>query len=157
MAMKGYFTFSKLQHYWDFRFFSIISKTLVVGVLPLCRDSVGVFYSISRLGFEVNLFRLKDKKNRRDHVWLVWECCSFEHYREWPLRITQSSSITGASPSDCLVSYPGHALGWSYPSAEMQSVYSTAPADGADLTMQWSGWFGFYIRFPVLLVPIPSL
>ena len=34
--------------------------------------------------------------------------------------ISQSSSITGASPSDC-----------SYPSAEMQSVYSTAPADWA--------------------------
>ena len=38
--------------------------------------------------------------------------------------------ITGTSPSDCLVSYPGHALvGGSYPSAEVQSVYSTAPAD----------------------------
>ena len=27
------------------------------------------------------------------------------------LRIPQSSSITGASTSDCLVSYPGHSLG----------------------------------------------
>ena len=27
------------------------------------------------------------------------------------LHIPQSSSITGASPSDCLVSYPGHSLG----------------------------------------------
>ena len=68
------------------------------------------------------------------------------------LRIPQSSSITGASPSDCLVSYPGHLLGggvlplWrdavsvfysssqkgyleeSYPSAVMQLVYSTATA-----------------------------
>ena len=34
--------------------------------------------------------------------------------------------ITQSSPSDCLVSYPGHLLGESYPSAEMQSVYSTA-------------------------------
>ena len=35
------------------------------------------------------------------------------------LRIFQSSSITGTSPSDCLVSYPGHLLrgGLSYPSA----------------------------------------
>ncbi len=33
------------------------------------------------------------------------------------------------SPSDCLVSYLGHSLGGSYPSAEVQSVYSTAPAD----------------------------
>ena len=44
------------------------------------------------------------------------------------LRIPQSSSITGTSPSDCLVSYPGHSSG-GYPSAEVQSVYSTAPAD----------------------------
>ena len=46
---------------------------------------------------------------------------------EGVLRIAQSSSITGTSPSDCLVSYPGHSLGDSYPSAEVQSVYSTAP------------------------------
>ena len=45
--------------------------------------------------------------------------------------IPQSSSITEASPSDCLVSYPGHLLGWGdfHPSAEMQSVYSAVPAD----------------------------
>ena len=30
---------------------------------------------------------------------------------------------------DALVSYPGHSLVGSYPSAEMQSVYSTAPAN----------------------------
>ena len=36
------------------------------------------------------------------------------------------------SPSDCLVSYPEHSLGDSYPSAEMQSVYSAAPADWAN-------------------------
>ena len=47
------------------------------------------------------------------------------------LRIPHRSSITEASPSDCLVSYLGHALGESYLSAEMQSVYSTAPADWA--------------------------
>ena len=29
---------------------------------------------------------------------------------EGVLRIPQSSGITGASPSDCLVSYPGHSL-----------------------------------------------
>ena len=43
------------------------------------------------------------------------------------LRIPQSSSITGASPSDCLVSYKGHKLGCvSYPSAGMQLAYCTA-------------------------------
>ena len=43
--------------------------------------------------------------------------------------ISQNFSITGTSSSNCLVSYPGHSVGWSYPSAEMQSVYSTAPVD----------------------------
>ena len=49
---------------------------------------------------------------------------------EGVLRIPQSSNTAGTSPSDCLVSYPVHSLvGGSYPSAEKQSVYSTAPAD----------------------------
>ena len=47
------------------------------------------------------------------------------------LCIPQSSSITETSPSDCLVSYPGHSLGESYPSAEMQLVYSATPAEWA--------------------------
>ena len=47
------------------------------------------------------------------------------------LRIPQSFSITETLPSDCLVSYPGHLLGESYLSAEMQSEYSAAPADWA--------------------------
>ena len=50
--------------------------------------------------------------------------------------IPQSSSITGASPSDCLVSYPGHSFGESYPSAGMQSVYSVAPTDWASSKSQ---------------------
>ena len=50
---------------------------------------------------------------------------------EGVLFIHKSSSITGTSPSDCLVSYPGHLLGESYFSAEMQLVYSTAQADRA--------------------------
>ena len=41
-------------------------------------------------------------------------------------------NITGASPSDCLVLYPRHSLGAkSYLSTEVQSVYSTTPADWA--------------------------
>ena len=47
------------------------------------------------------------------------------------LRIPQSSSITGASPSDCLVSYPRYSLMESFLFAEMQPMYSTAPADRA--------------------------
>ena len=48
---------------------------------------------------------------------------------EGVLPIPQSSSTAGTSSSDCLLSYPGHSLGGSYPSAEVQSVYSTAPAN----------------------------
>ena len=47
------------------------------------------------------------------------------------LCISQSSSITGASPSDCLMSYPGQSLVEFYPTAKMQSVNSAAPADWA--------------------------
>ena len=48
---------------------------------------------------------------------------------EGVLCILQSASITGTSKSDCSVSYPVHSLGGSYPSIEIQSVYSTAPAN----------------------------
>ena len=48
------------------------------------------------------------------------------------LCIPQSSSITGTSPSDCLVSYLGYSLGEeSHPSAEKQLVYSTTLANWA--------------------------
>ena len=50
------------------------------------------------------------------------------------LCILQISSISGNSPLDCLVSYPGQSFSrGSYPSTEVQSVYSTAPADWARL------------------------
>ena len=52
---------------------------------------------------------------------------------EGVLRIPPRSSITGTSPSDCLVSYPGHSLGRSYPSAEKQLVYFTAPTMWANI------------------------
>ena len=51
---------------------------------------------------------------------------------EGVLRDPQSSSITKTSLSDSLVTYPGHSLVvGAYPSAEKQSMYSTAPADRA--------------------------
>ena len=58
---------------------------------------------------------------------------------KWVLHIPPSSSIT-----DCLVSYPGHLFGESYPSAEMQSVYSRAPIDGAKIDLM-SQELGKYI------------
>ena len=50
---------------------------------------------------------------------------------KWVPRISQCSSITGTTPSDCLVSSTGHLFGESSSSADMQSLYSTAPADWA--------------------------
>ena len=47
------------------------------------------------------------------------------------LRLPQSSSFTGTSQSDFLVSYQGYSLRESYPSVEMQSMYSTPPGDWA--------------------------
>ena len=46
--------------------------------------------------------------------------------------IPQNSCITGTSQSDCLKSYPEHSLdgvGCFTPSPDVQSVYSTVPAD----------------------------
>ena len=43
------------------------------------------------------------------------------------LKIPQSSSISRASLSDALVSYSGHPLVRSYPSAEIQSEYFAGP------------------------------
>ena len=49
---------------------------------------------------------------------------------EGVLHIPQRSSITGTSPSNCSMSYLGHSLGRVfYPSTEVQSVYSTTPAN----------------------------
>ena len=47
---------------------------------------------------------------------------------EGVLRIPQSSTISGTSPSDCLVSSEDTCW-WGVGLAEKQSVYSTAPAD----------------------------
>ena len=64
------------------------------------------------------------------------------------LHISQSSRAK-PSPSGYLVSYPGHLLVESYPSAEMQMVYSAAPANwarekleklGSTWLAHWSSW-----------------
>ena len=50
----------KPQHHWNLtiRLFSVVSRTLIGGVLPLGRDAVSVFYSPSWLG---NLARTNKK------------------------------------------------------------------------------------------------
>ena len=50
--------------------------------------------------------------------------------------IPKSFCITGVPPSNCLMSYPGHSLGESYLSVEIQSVYSTTPATRAEMVSQ---------------------
>ena len=74
----------------------------------------------------------------QERVWYLspWSCIRCyqsgprRNSNEGVLRIPQNSSITGISPSDCLVSYPVHSLwgGGSCPSPE-ESVYSIASAD----------------------------
>ena len=51
------------------------------------------------------------------------------NYNEGVLRIPQSSSINELSPSDWLVTYPGHSLVRSV--TPLHSVYSAAPDDWA--------------------------
>ena len=59
------------------------------------------------------------------------------------LCIPQSYNITGASPPDCLLSYLGHSLVESYPSAEIQPVYSIALVNWANRLLysneKWNG------------------
>ena len=55
------------------------------------------------------------------------------------LCIPYSSSITGTSPSDCVVSYLGHSLAEFSLSAEMQSVYSAASAHWANIYIKKLG------------------
>ena len=71
---------------------------------------------------------------------------------EGVLCIPQRPSTSEASLSDCLMSYPGHSLKESYSSADMQSVYSVAPADWAvwlfvfsNANYSGNGW-SFYIE-----------
>ena len=50
--------------------------------------------------------------------------------------IPQYSCITGALPSDGLVSYPEHSLVGSYSSVETQSVYSWTSADSTIFSLE---------------------
>ena len=48
-------------------------------------------------------------------------------------------------PHHCLVSYPEHSLGKSYPFAVVHSVYSTAPADGVRKMVGWKKFKESYL------------
>ena len=128
-------------------------------VLPFSRGAVGVFYSSIRLSntvlnkktvlfravqFSISMkFKCQNSKLLKPQLSSIWlidgplsgattlgQSGPGSDGNEGVLHIRQRSSNTRTSQSDCLVSYPGHSLvGLSYPSAEMQSGYSTAPAD----------------------------
>ena len=57
MAMKGYSAFPKAPAPSDF-LVSYPGHSLGGGVLPLCREAVGVFYSPSRLGNQTTVIVL---------------------------------------------------------------------------------------------------
>ena len=85
--LRGISHSPKLQHYWNLsiRLFSVIIRTLVGGVLPLCRNAVSVFYSPRRLGNQsllifdkyfiialIVLFRRVVKL-----FWIIWNIVNF--------------------------------------------------------------------------------
>ena len=61
------------------------------------------------------------------------------------LHIPQSSTITGASLLDCLMSYSRHSLRGAYPSVEIQSPYSTALPD-------WAGFRYCYLTLVIIFI-----
>ena len=72
----------------------------------------------------------------------LWARVDLEDGNKGVFHILQSSSITGIS--DCFVSYLGYLL-WvgSYLNAEVQLVYSTAPADRASGKLVWIQCFPY--------------
>ena len=74
---REHFTFSKL---WGWilaiRLFTVISRTLIVEVLPLCRDAVGAFFSPSGLNqihryirTYIHTYVLQIVKERKKEQW----------------------------------------------------------------------------------------
>ena len=130
---------------------------------PRYRGAVGVFCSSNWLGHQ-SFLNVKTVL-----FWTIQLCLSIQFSSIWSidrtlsgpttpghsglvsdgnkggLRIPQSSSITAVSLSDCLLSYPGHLSGKSYPSTEMQLVYYTALADRAKYTMGQIDLFENYL------------
>ena len=109
----------------------------------ICLDTVkSLNSSISNNSIWHKSFLCIQFKMSNSSIWPTDRTLFYHSRSEWHgsddnvevLHIPQSSK-TRASPSDCLMPYPGHLLGDSYHSAEMQLLYSTTPADCA---MSWS-------------------
>ena len=142
----------KLQHYWilTIRSFSVMSGTLV---LTLCREAVGVFYSPSLLSHQDIRWGSLTPLQRSSRCILQPQligppgtlvggvlllCRDRSRCILQPQLIEPPGHSLGSLPlcreavgvfySPSLLGHQGHSLGESYPSAEKQSVYSTAPA-----------------------------
>ena len=97
-------------------------------------------WRLMRTGYHMCFHRLYDKKiwpidSTLSGVTTPGQSTAWSNGNKRGLHFSQSSNITGAVPSDYLLSYPGHLLGESYLSAWVQSVYSTAVDDRA--TNDW--------------------
>ena len=149
MALKEYSTFNKVEYYWShmIRLLKVISRTLFEGILPLCRDTVGVFYSPrwldNSLGKSYSSAEMQSVYSTAPGYWAtLWgslppllrcsRCILQPHVIGQLFREVLSLcwDAVGVFDSPRLL---GNSLGKSSPSAEMQSVYSTAPGDWATL------------------------
>ena len=129
------------------------------GVLPFCRDAIGVFYSPSQLGHS------SGESYHSAEMWSVYCTAPDEWATRWGSLTTLqrcNQCIVQPHPTGPLVGgvlplcrdvigvfysprRMGHALGESYHSAEIQSVYCTAPSNwatrrGSLTTLQRCNW-----------------
>ena len=120
-----------------------LPRTLIAGVLPLCWHTVSVFCSPSWLG------HLGPSLGVSFPLWrnAVSVFCSPSWLGPsraligWVLPLCRDAISGFCSPS--WLGHPGHSLGVSFPSEEMQSVYSAVPADWAKLRLNC---FGYLIK-----------
>ena len=145
IVIKRYSAFPKLQHYWSLtiRLFSVLSRTLVAGVLLLCKDAVDIFCSPYRLGYslgESNPFgKMQSMYSTAQTDWVSrWESINpLQRCSRCILQPLQTGSLVGRvlplwkdAVSVCYSpSWMGYSLGESYSFAKMRSIYSTAPTD----------------------------
>ena len=97
---ESYFS-AEMQLVYSTASANLTTRTLVEGVLFLSRDAVGIFYSLSQLTHQDTCWGSLTPQQRCS--WYI-----LQPQQTWP---------------------PGHLLRESYSSAEMQLVYSTAPAN----------------------------
>ena len=113
-------------------------RTLIVGVLPLCRDAADVFYSPSRPGQSYPGQSLWESyaSAEMQPMYSTAPADRASHIQDTHRGILTplqrcSRCILQTQPTGPVISE--HSSWESYPSAEMQSVYSTTPADWASI------------------------